>query len=639
MNLVFIILDACRPDHMSLYGYKRKTTPNIDKRSRGRVTFSEFRSVDSHTWPCLTSLFEGKKIPSHEVEWFPKKITPMHSVLNLPDILRQNGYHTSAFVTVTPIVTFMKIDQCFDKFMFLSDVENKNIFKETFSKFKECIEEVKDKPFFSYLHLNSTHGPYNPEHLRGAFEGDGLFETGKELELSEIDDSGFNSIPLYVWKGDLFLTGSKKKYDERTASKCVDYYLRLSDESVLLGDFYIEKIFKLLEKKKLLKDTVVIVSADHGDSQGENDIWFAHGHGLGYELTHVPFIAWFPWLKEPMTIHKEFNQVDFSTSILDLLRLDVPKEFEGKSFVKEIKDRVKTKDGWVKKVDKVIEKTDKLDKLKQRSIYIIREMKKKFKNPAIMWSTGKDSTAILGLVKEAFFGEIPFPVLHLDTSYKFPEMYKFRDEIAKQFGMDLIVAKNDKALKKGMNPKNHDKIKCCTALKTDTLKSAIKKFGFDAILVAIRRDEHGIRNLERYMSPRDKEFKWNVVKENIGKGDSPFESMQDTELSGWSLFETDFGKECSHVRIHPILHWTEQDVWDYIKKENLPVNPLYFSKKGKRYRSLGCMPCTKPIKSNAKTIDEIIEELKKTKEKEREGRSQDKESTYAMQDLRWAGYL
>jgi len=273
-----------------------------------------------------------------------------------------------------------------------------------------------------------------------------------------------------------------------------------------------------------------------------------------------------------------------------------------------------------------------------KSIFIIRETKAKFKNPIVLWSTGKDSTAVLSLIKEAFYGEIPFPVVHIDTGYKFPEMYKFRDDLAKKWNLNLVVIKNEEALKNGMcHEKGREK--CCTTLKTETLKQYIKKEKIDAVIVSIRRDEHGIRAYERYMSPRDKNFRWKIFeKEKKPTGDSGFKALQDAELSGWFIFATQFNN-CDHVRVHPILHWTELDVWKYIKDRNLPVNPLYFSRNGKRFRSLGCMPCTFPVESNAKTIDEIVEELKITKIEERSGRAQDKESEYVMQKLRALGYM
>jgi sulfate adenylyltransferase subunit 2 len=164
-------------------------------------------------------------------------------------------------------------------------------------------------------------------------------------------------------------------------------------------------------------------------------------------------------------------------------------------------------------------------------------------------------------------------------------------------------------------------------LKTEALKQAIKKFNFKALLAAIRRDEHAIRSKERYFSPRDSEFKWDYLK-------------QPPEL--WEQFNVELDETKTHLRVHPLLHWREIDVWRYIKKEGIPFIPLYLSgarKKGYRYRSLGCEPCCVPIPSKAKTIDEIIKELEITKTAERSGRIQDKERAFMMQKLRALGYL
>lgn len=275
-----------------------------------------------------------------------------------------------------------------------------------------------------------------------------------------------------------------------------------------------------------------------------------------------------------------------------------------------------------------------------KSLFIIREAKSQFKNPAVLWSTGKDSTAMLALIKEAFFGKVPFPVVHLDTGYKFPEIYKFRNRLAKEWELNLIIGKRDNT---NFHPEKTGHFECCTELKTNTLKDVLKKHKFDALIMSIRRDEHYIRNLERFYSPRDKQFKWHLLrpktKEEMKEGDAPFVSEQQVEFAGWNLFQSDFGSNCDHVRVHPILHWTELDVWKFIKEKNLPISPLYISKNGYRYRSLGCMPCTVPIKSDAKTIDEIIEELKTTTIEERSGRSQDKEKEQVMRRLRSLGYM
>ena len=263
-----------------------------------------------------------------------------------------------------------------------------------------------------------------------------------------------------------------------------------------------------------------------------------------------------------------------------------------------------------------------LKDLESRTIYIVRETYAEFKKPAVLWSTGKDSTAMLWLCRKAFFGKIPFPVIHIDTGYKFPQMYKFRDEVAKEWGLDLLVAKNEKALKEGMNPQD-GKLDCCTKLKTEALREFLEEQGFDALILAIRRDEHGIRAKERYFSPRNEDFKWDY---------------RDQPLEMWDQFQGLLRKG-AHMRVHPILHWRELDVWEYVKKEGMVVNPMYFAQNGKRYRSLGCEPCTLPIESNASNIDEIVEELRTTKIAERSGRAQDKEKTFTMQKLRALGYM
>ena len=148
-----------------------------------------------------------------------------------------------------------------------------------------------------------------------------------------------------------------------------------------------------------------------------------------------------------------------------------------------------------------------LKDLENRTIYIVRETYAEFKKPAVLWSMGKDSTTMLWLCRKAFFGKIPFPVIHIDTGRKFKQMYEFRDEIAREWGLDLLVARNEEALKEGLSPED-GKLDCCTRLKTEALKMFLEKHGFDALILAIRRDEHGIRAKERYFSPRDEDFKW-----------------------------------------------------------------------------------------------------------------------------------
>jgi len=240
----------------------------------------------------------------------------------------------------------------------------------------------------------------------------------------------------------------------------------------------------------------------------------------------------------------------------------------------------------------------------------------------MLWSIGKDSTALLWLVRKAFYGKLPFPVMHLDTGHKFQEIYQFRDKYAREWGLDLIVYKNQAAIDRGVCP-DKGKLECCTELKTNALKDAIAKNNFRALYLGIRRDEHGIRAKERVFSPRDEDFEWNYRE-------------QPPEL--WDQYKTK-AKDEEHLRIHPLLGWTELDVWEYMKRENIPVVELYFSKDGKRYRSIGCETCCNPVDSNAGTVDEIVEEIRTTDVSERSGRAQDKESAYMMQKLRSLGYM
>jgi sulfate adenylyltransferase subunit 2 len=266
---------------------------------------------------------------------------------------------------------------------------------------------------------------------------------------------------------------------------------------------------------------------------------------------------------------------------------------------------------------------DHIDALENKSIYLIREAIYQFKNPALLWSIGKDSTTLLWLSRKAFFGKLPFPVMHIDTTFKFPEMYKFRDHWAKEWGLNMIVETNDQAIKEGVSYETHDAFTCCHELKTVALQKAIVKHGFDALFVGIRRDEHGIRAKERHFSSRDINFTWDY-------------KNQSAEVWDHYKSEVEGGK---HIRVHPLLEWTELDIWNYIRRENIPVNELYFSKNGQRYRSLGCVPITTSIKSSASTLDEIVEELKTTNTAERAGRAQDKEKAFIMQKLRSLGYM
>ncbi|MGK9475648.1 sulfate adenylyltransferase subunit CysD [Melioribacter sp. OK-6-Me] len=292
---------------------------------------------------------------------------------------------------------------------------------------------------------------------------------------------------------------------------------------------------------------------------------------------------------------------------------------------------------------------DYIDKLEAHSIYIFREAYREFKNLAMLWSIGKDSTVLLHIARKAFFGHLPFPLVHIDTSFKIPEMIEYRNRLAKELGFNLIVGQNTEALKskKTFPDGSVDRITCCQLLKTEalinTLSGKWKRLKLDhstgafvedenteaytGVIVGVRSDEEGSRSKERYFSPRDKNSDWDI-------GDQPPEF--------WNQFKTEFAPG-THVRIHPLLDWTELNIWEYIRRENIPVVSLYFDNGfGMRYRSLGCYPCTKPVESQAKNVDEIIEELRSGKFAniaERSGRQQDKDGGGTLEELRRSGYM
>jgi sulfate adenylyltransferase subunit 2 len=266
-----------------------------------------------------------------------------------------------------------------------------------------------------------------------------------------------------------------------------------------------------------------------------------------------------------------------------------------------------------------------LDALENQSVYILREAHRKFKRLAMLWSIGKDSSVLLWLARKAFFGHVPMPCVHVDTSYKIPEMIQFRDQKVREWNIDLVVGQNKAALAAGKTFPNGTltRVECCGSLKKDALQQVIEEKDYQAVIVGIRRDEEGTRAKERYFSPRDRNFEWNF-------------KDQPPEL--WDQFKTDFDPG-THIRIHPLLHWTEINVWEYIEREKIPIVDLYFTKDGFRYRSLGCAPCTKPVPSQASTVAEIIEELRETKVSERSTRAQDQESEDAFERLRASGYM
>lgn len=292
---------------------------------------------------------------------------------------------------------------------------------------------------------------------------------------------------------------------------------------------------------------------------------------------------------------------------------------------------------------------DHLDKLEAKSIYILREAYKEFKHLAMLWSIGKDSTVLLWLARKAFFGHAPMPLVHIDTHFKIDEMIAYRDRLAREWKLNIIYGENPEALKnKQTYPDgNVDRLTCCRNLKSEALKHTISgewpRYRFDhtqdtyvvdsnkeaytGVIVGARADEEGSRSKERYFSPRDKQSDWAVA-------DQP------PEL--WNQFKTDFAPG-THVRVHPLLDWTELNIWEYIEEEHIPIIPLYFDRgDGKRYRSLGCAPCTGTVESTAKDVKDIIEELRSGKFSniaERSGRAQDKEDGGGLETLRREGYM
>jgi sulfate adenylyltransferase subunit 2 len=261
-----------------------------------------------------------------------------------------------------------------------------------------------------------------------------------------------------------------------------------------------------------------------------------------------------------------------------------------------------------------------LDDLEAASIAILREAYKLVTPLAMLWSMGKDSTALLWLARKAFFGIVPFPVVQLDTEMELPEVYAFRDRIASEWHLDLRIelCPPESSVDQRLAPNSR-----AAARKTEGLKALLGREGFRGILVGIRRDEQATRAKERVFSPRAASGDWDV-------------RNQPAEF--WGHYATDVAAGM-HVRIHPLLRWTEIDVWRYHQRENIPLVPLYFARDGYRYRSLGEKNITTPIASDAATLDEIIAELETTTAPERAGRAMDHDSEDAFEKLRSAGYM
>lgn len=261
-----------------------------------------------------------------------------------------------------------------------------------------------------------------------------------------------------------------------------------------------------------------------------------------------------------------------------------------------------------------------LDELEARSIYILREAYSQINPLVMLWSIGKDSTALLWLVRKAFFGKIPFPLVHLDTDMELPEVYEFRDWIHKEWGLPLDIQScpPEEDMDQSLPPASR-----AAARKSEGLRDLIKDNQYRGVFLGIRRDEQSMRAKERVFSPRTEHGDWN---------------FKDQPAEFWDQFTTDC-PEGGHIRIHPLLHWTELDIWRYTKREDIPIVPLYLSREGERYRSLGEKNITFPIKSDAATIDDIIHELEQTKEPERAGRAMDNETEDSFERLRASGYM
>jgi sulfate adenylyltransferase subunit 2 len=298
------------------------------------------------------------------------------------------------------------------------------------------------------------------------------------------------------------------------------------------------------------------------------------------------------------------------------------------------------------------ERLNHLQTLEAESIAILREAVAEFARPVMLYSIGKDSSVMLRLAQKAFFpGKIPFPLLHVDTSYKFPEMIAFRDAYAKEIGAELIVHRNEEAIAAGANPYTLGTQNCCGLLKTRSLLDALAEGGFDAAFGGARRDEEKSRAKERVYSFRDSAGQWDP-------------KNQRPEL--WSLYNSRL-KKGESIRVFPLSNWTELDIWLYLHAEKIPIVPLYFAKERPlvvrggqrtlyrdgmrllpgeeiktekvRMRSLGCLPCTGAMPSEADTLPKIIEELLTFRRSERENRAIDHDEEGSMEMKKREGYF
>lgn len=305
----------------------------------------------------------------------------------------------------------------------------------------------------------------------------------------------------------------------------------------------------------------------------------------------------------------------------------------------------------------MIDKLTHLKQLEAESIHIIREVAAEFDNPVMLYSIGKDSAVMLHLARKAFFpGKLPFPVLHVDTRWKFQEMYKFRDQMVKELNLDLLVHINPDGIAQDINPFTHGSAKHTDIMKTQGLKQALDKYGFDAAFGGARRDEEKSRAKERVYSFRDSKHRWDP-------------KNQRPEL--WNIYNGKINKGES-IRVFPLSNWTELDIWQYIYLEKIPIVPLYFAAerpviemngalimidderilkylsaeqkasihtKMVRFRTLGCYPLTGAVESAATTLPEIIQEMLLTKTSERQGRVIDHDAAGSMEEKKRQGYF
>ena len=305
----------------------------------------------------------------------------------------------------------------------------------------------------------------------------------------------------------------------------------------------------------------------------------------------------------------------------------------------------------------MVDKLTHLKELEAESIHIIREVAAEFDNPVMLYSIGKDSAVMLHLARKAFFpGKLPFPVLHVDTRWKFQEMYKFRSKMVEEYGLELITHINPEGIAQDVNPFTHGSAKHTDIMKTQGLKQALDQYGFDAAFGGARRDEEKSRAKERVYSFRDSKHRWDP-------------KNQRPEL--WNIYNGKVNKGES-IRVFPLSNWTELDIWQYIYLEGIPIVPLYFAaereekekdgalimidderilehlseedkarivKKKVRFRTLGCYPLTGAVESEATSLTDIIQEMLLTRTSERQGRVIDHDATGSMEDKKRQGYF